>query len=75
MSASTKTLCPYCGVGCGLELSPPAIAGKATNRDAEGKSRLAGTGRSPASLKQRTGVCEGGPLLPKPLIKIGCSIR
>ncbi len=32
----TKTLCPYCGVGCGLEVSPPAQAGKAINRDQEG---------------------------------------
>lgn len=36
MADSTKTLCPYCGVGCGLEVSPPAVAGKATNRDAQG---------------------------------------
>ncbi|MBW4495368.1 MAG: nitrate reductase [Oscillatoria princeps RMCB-10] len=36
MADSTKTLCPYCGVGCGLEVSPPAQLGKATNRDAEG---------------------------------------
>lgn len=32
----TKTLCPYCGVGCGLEVSPPAMPGKATNRDSKG---------------------------------------
>ena len=32
----TKTLCPYCGVGCGLEVSPPAQSGKATSRDSEG---------------------------------------
>ncbi|MEM9217930.1 MAG: nitrate reductase [Cyanobacteria bacterium P01_F01_bin.150] len=36
MTESTKTLCPYCGVGCGLEVSPPASAGKPTNRDNEG---------------------------------------
>ena len=36
MTNLTKTLCPYCGVGCGLEVSPPAQAGKPTNRDAEG---------------------------------------
>jgi ferredoxin-nitrate reductase len=36
MTDATKTLCPYCGVGCGLEVAPPAQAGKATNRDAEG---------------------------------------
>ncbi|MBD1837061.1 nitrate reductase [Coleofasciculus sp. FACHB-501] len=33
---STKTLCPYCGVGCGLEVTPPAQAGKPTHRDAQG---------------------------------------
>lgn len=31
-----KTLCPYCGVGCGLEVKPPAEPGKAVNRDSEG---------------------------------------
>jgi ferredoxin-nitrate reductase len=36
MTDSTKTLCPYCGVGCGLEVSPPAQAGKPTNRDSQG---------------------------------------
>ena len=36
MNEFTKTLCPYCGVGCGLEVSPPAQHGKATNRDSEG---------------------------------------
>ncbi|MDP8964347.1 MAG: nitrate reductase [Cyanobacteriota bacterium] len=37
MTDSTKTLCPYCGVGCGLEVTPPAQAGKAINRDSEGR--------------------------------------
>lgn len=36
MNKPTKTLCPYCGVGCGLEILPPAQPGKATNRDSEG---------------------------------------
>lgn len=36
MTDSTKTLCPYCGVGCGLEVSPPAQAGKPTHRDGQG---------------------------------------
>jgi ferredoxin-nitrate reductase len=36
MSESTKTLCPYCGVGCGLEVLPPAQTGKPTNRDSQG---------------------------------------
>ena len=36
MTDSIKTQCPYCGVGCGLEVSPPAQPGKAINRDSEG---------------------------------------
>ena len=36
MTDSTKTLCPYCGVGCGLEVSPPAQPGKPVNRDSQG---------------------------------------
>ncbi|MDP8965440.1 MAG: molybdopterin-dependent oxidoreductase, partial [Cyanobacteriota bacterium] len=36
MTDSVRTLCPYCGVGCGLEVSPPAQRGKETNRDSEG---------------------------------------
>ncbi|MGA7934659.1 MAG: nitrate reductase [Kovacikia sp.] len=32
----TRTICPYCGVGCGLEVLPPALPGKAVNRDKEG---------------------------------------
>jgi ferredoxin-nitrate reductase len=36
MADSIKTLCPYCGVGCGLEVSPPAASGRATNRDSKG---------------------------------------
>jgi ferredoxin-nitrate reductase len=36
MTEFTKSLCPYCGVGCGLEVSPPAQHGKATNRDSQG---------------------------------------
>ena len=36
MSEPIETLCPYCGVGCGLEVSPPAQSGKATNRDSQG---------------------------------------
>jgi len=36
MTDPTKTLCPYCGVGCGLEVLPPAQPGKATHRDSQG---------------------------------------
>ncbi|MEL7512515.1 MAG: nitrate reductase, partial [Cyanobacteria bacterium J06554_3] len=34
---STKTLCPYCGVGCGLEVFPPARPGRKITRDSDGK--------------------------------------
>jgi ferredoxin-nitrate reductase len=48
----TKTLCPYCGVGCGLEVSPPAQAGKAINRDAQGNPlwKVMGDRTHPSSL-------------------------
>lgn len=36
MTEATKTLCPYCGVGCGLEVLPPAVPGKPVNRDSRG---------------------------------------
>lgn len=36
MTEPTKTLCPYCGVGCGLEVLPPARPGRATHRDSQG---------------------------------------
>lgn len=36
MTDNFKTLCPYCGVGCGLDVSPPAQPGKAVNRDSQG---------------------------------------
>jgi ferredoxin-nitrate reductase len=36
LTMTNKTVCPYCGVGCGLQVSPPAESGKATNRDKDG---------------------------------------
>ncbi|MBE9032036.1 nitrate reductase [filamentous cyanobacterium LEGE 11480] len=36
MVETVKTQCPYCGVGCGLEASPPAQPGRAVNRDKDG---------------------------------------
>ncbi|MFK8182100.1 MAG: molybdopterin oxidoreductase family protein [Phormidesmis sp.] len=36
-SSSTKTLCPYCGVGCGLEVYPPARPGRGITRDSNGR--------------------------------------
>ncbi|MEL6153072.1 MAG: hypothetical protein AAFQ78_03535, partial [Bacteroidota bacterium] len=48
---SAKTLCPYCGVGCGLEVFPPARPGRRITRDEQGRpvwqavgdSRIIGT--------------------------------
>ncbi|MEM9151319.1 MAG: nitrate reductase [Cyanobacteria bacterium P01_F01_bin.3] len=34
---SCKTLCPYCGVGCGLEVFPPARPGRKITRDSDGR--------------------------------------
>lgn len=36
MADAAKTLCPYCGVGCGLEVLPPAQPGRPVNRDEQG---------------------------------------
>ena len=36
MTDPAKTLCPYCGVGCGLEVLPPAQPNKPIHRDAAG---------------------------------------
>ena len=35
-TGSVRSQCPYCGVGCGLELLPPAQPGRPVARDAEG---------------------------------------
>ncbi|MBL6802456.1 MAG: nitrate reductase [Synechococcus sp. BS307-5m-G38] len=51
---SVRSQCPYCGVGCGLELKPPAEKGQAVRRDAEGNPMWTARGdRShPSSLGQ-----------------------
>ncbi|KAB8334497.1 nitrate reductase [Scytonema tolypothrichoides VB-61278] len=51
MTECTKTVCPYCGVGCGLEVSPPAQLGKATHRDSHGNPiwRVRGDKAHPSS--------------------------
>ena len=56
---SVKTLCPYCGVGCGLEVLPPALPGKATSRDDQGNLmwRVRGDRTHPSSKGQ---VCVKG---------------
>lgn len=52
MSEKITTVCPYCGVGCGLEVKPPADSGKATNRDSEGNPiwKVMGDRDHPSSL-------------------------
>jgi len=52
MTDSTKTLCPYCGVGCGLEVSPPAQLGRATYKDSQGTPmwKVRGDKTHPSSL-------------------------
>jgi ferredoxin-nitrate reductase len=52
MTEFTKTLCPYCGVGCGLEVSPPAEVGKSTHRDGQGNPiwRVRGDKAHPSNL-------------------------
>ncbi|MBD2676144.1 MULTISPECIES: molybdopterin oxidoreductase family protein [Nostoc] len=68
MSEFTKTLCPYCGVGCGLEVSPPAELGKATNRDNQGNPiwRVRGDKAHPSSQGM---VCVKGATIAESLDK------
>ena len=51
---SVRSQCPYCGVGCGLELLPPAVKGQAVKRDAEGNPMWTARGdrQHPSSLGQ-----------------------
>ncbi|NEQ22624.1 MAG: nitrate reductase [Microcoleus sp. SIO2G3] len=52
MVDSIKTLCPYCGVGCGLEVTPPAQQGKEIHRDNQGTPiwKVRGDRTHPSSL-------------------------
>ena len=51
---SVRSQCPYCGVGCGLELLSPAEKGRAVKRDAEGNPMWTARGdrQHPSSLGQ-----------------------
>ncbi|MEM9541790.1 MAG: nitrate reductase [Cyanobacteria bacterium P01_E01_bin.42] len=51
MTEPVKTLCPYCGVGCGLEVLPPALPDRSTLRDSEGNPiwRVRGDRNHPSS--------------------------
>ncbi|MDZ8051135.1 MAG: molybdopterin oxidoreductase family protein [Aulosira sp. ZfuVER01] len=68
MSEFTKTQCPYCGVGCGLEVSPPAQHGKATHRDSQGTPiwRVRGDKAHPSSQGM---VCVKGATIAESLDK------
>ena len=68
MTTPTKTLCPYCGVGCGLEVQPPALPGKATYRDDAGTPtwRVRGDRQHPSS---RGRVCVKGATVAESLDK------
>lgn len=68
MTESTKTVCPYCGVGCGLEVSPPAQLNKATNRDNQGNPiwRVRGDKSHPSSQGM---VCVKGATIAESLDK------
>ncbi len=68
MTDSAKTLCPYCGVGCGLEVSPPAQPGKATFRDSQGNPtwKVVGDRKHPSSKGM---VCVKGATVAESLTK------
>jgi ferredoxin-nitrate reductase len=68
MTEFTKTLCPYCGVGCGLEVSPPAQLAKPTNRDSQGNPiwRVRGDKAHPSSKGM---VCVKGATIAESLDK------
>ena len=53
-TSSIRSQCPYCGVGCGLDLQPPAKKGAAVRRDAEGTPMWSARGDKlhPSSLGQ-----------------------
>jgi ferredoxin-nitrate reductase len=68
MTEPTKTICPYCGVGCGLEVLPPAQPGKAVNRDSQGTPvwQVRGDRDHPSSLGM---ICVKGATIAESLHK------
>lgn len=68
MPEPTKTLCPYCGVGCGLEALPPAQLKRPTNRDSDGNPvwQTRGDRNHPSSKGQ---VCVKGATVAESLDK------
>ena len=53
-TTTIRSQCPYCGVGCGLDLRPPAKKGEAVRRDADGTPMWTARGDRlhPSSLGQ-----------------------
>ncbi|MGF1600731.1 MAG: molybdopterin oxidoreductase family protein [Thermosynechococcaceae cyanobacterium] len=68
MVTPTKTLCPYCGVGCGLEVLPPALPDKPVTRDSLGNPmwQVRGDRTHPSSKGQ---VCVKGATIAESLEK------
>jgi len=56
-SPTARAQCPYCGVGCGLELKAPAESGRGNSPDAHGTWTARGDRHHPSSLGQ---VCVKG---------------
>jgi ferredoxin-nitrate reductase len=59
-----KTLCPFCGVGCGLEVSPPDQVGKATQEVPQDPWKVRGDRDHPSSLGM---ICIKGAVSTQPL--------
>ncbi len=68
MVTPTKTVCPYCGVGCGLEVLPPALPDKPVTRDSLGNPmwQVRGDRAHPSSKGQ---VCVKGATIAESLEK------
>ncbi|MGL5881096.1 MAG: molybdopterin-dependent oxidoreductase, partial [Xenococcaceae cyanobacterium] len=68
MTDSTKTLCPYCGVGCGLEVMPAEQSGKAAAKDSQGNPlwKVVGDRAHPSSQGM---VCVKGATIAESLYK------
>ncbi len=67
-STTIRSQCPYCGVGCGLDLQPPAKKGSAVRKDSDGTPMWSARGdrHHPSSLGQ---VCIKGATIGEALSK------
>ncbi|HEY9640622.1 MAG TPA: nitrate reductase [Coleofasciculaceae cyanobacterium] len=64
MTAPIKTLCPYCGVGCGLEVLPVEAGVRQTANSMNQKWKVRGDRAHPSSLGM---VCVKGATVAEPL--------